>query len=48
LVHEAIKDRLETRYVTHPGQHYDMYEGENLKAARATAVRWFIKHLGTD
>jgi len=47
LVHEAIKDRLETRYVTYPGQHYDMYEGENLKSARTSAVQWFIKHLGT-
>jgi dienelactone hydrolase len=48
LVYETIKDRLESRYVTYPGRHYDMYEGENLKAARDMAVQWFIKHLRAD
>jgi hypothetical protein len=48
LVYETIKDRLEARYITYPGKHYDMYEGENLKTARATAVQWFVKHLGAD
>jgi dienelactone hydrolase len=45
LAYEAIKDRLESRYITYPGPHYDMYEGENLKAARSTAMRWFVEHL---
>jgi dienelactone hydrolase len=45
LVYETIKDRLESRYITFPGPHYDMYTGENLKAARAAAMHWFVKHL---
>jgi dienelactone hydrolase len=47
LVYETIKDRLESRYITFPGPHYDMYTGENLKDARATAIQWFVKHLRT-
>jgi uncharacterized protein len=45
LVYEAIKDRLESRYITYPGQHYDMYEGKNLIKARNAAMHWFVKHL---
>ena len=45
LAYEAIADRLESSYVIYPGPHYDMYEGENLESARATALRWFVKHL---
>lgn len=47
LVYETIKDRLESRYITYPCEHYDMYQGENLKAARTTALQWFIQHLQT-
>jgi dienelactone hydrolase len=45
LVYVALKDRVESKYVTYPGGHYDMYKGENLKAARDTALQWFVKHL---
>jgi dienelactone hydrolase len=45
LAYEAIKDRLESSYVTYPGPHYEMYEGENLQAARTKALQWFVKHL---
>ena len=45
LLFETIKDRLESRYVSYPGEHYDMYQGENLKANRIEALRWFQKHL---
>ena len=45
LLYEAIKDRLEARYVTYPGKHYDMYKGNNLKEARSAALRWFQTHL---
>lgn len=48
LAYEAIKDRLEACYITYPGQHYDMYDGENLKAARSAALQWFVKHLGAN
>ena len=45
LMHEMIKDRIESRYITFPGKHYDMYKDKNLKAARYTALQWFVKHL---
>jgi len=45
LLHETIKGRLETRYLTYPGKHYDMYKGDNLKGARAAAIEWFLTHL---
>lgn len=45
LAYETVKDRLVSRYVTYPGPHYAMYTGENLKAARKTALHWFVDHL---
>ena len=45
LMYKAIKDRVPSRYITYPGGHYDMYKGENLKAARAEALQWFNLHL---
>lgn len=45
LVYETIKDRVESRYITYPGGHYAMYDGENLKAGRDAALQWFIKYL---
>ena len=44
-LHEAIKHRLPSRYVTYPGGHYEMYQGENLSAARSEALDWFLKYL---
>ncbi len=44
-MYEAIKDRLPSRYVTYPGGHYEMYQGENLSAARSEAIAWFLKYL---
>jgi dienelactone hydrolase len=45
LLYEAIKDRVEARYVTYPGKHYDMYKGDNLREGRSAALQWFQKHL---
>jgi dienelactone hydrolase len=45
LMYEKIKGRMESRYVSYPGGHYDMYKGENLKSARSSALQWFVKHL---
>ncbi|MEP4148627.1 MAG: alpha/beta fold hydrolase [Halioglobus sp.] len=44
-MYESIKDRLPSRYVTYPGGHYEMYQGENLSAARSEALDWFLKYL---
>jgi dipeptidyl aminopeptidase/acylaminoacyl peptidase len=48
LLHEQIKTRIDSSYMTYPGKHYDMYKGENLKAARNSALEWFIKNLTKD
>jgi pimeloyl-ACP methyl ester carboxylesterase len=45
LLHDTIKDRLATRYLSFPGGHYDMYKGDNLKAGRLEAIQWFTKYL---
>ncbi|MEH6548636.1 MAG: alpha/beta fold hydrolase [Pseudomonadales bacterium] len=45
VLHAAIKDRLETKYVTYPGKHYDMYAGEQYEHALADAQQWFVKYL---
>jgi len=45
LLHEALKTQTDSRYVTYPGKHYDMYRGENLKSARKKAADWFLQHL---
>jgi dienelactone hydrolase len=45
LLHERIKSRVDSRYMTFPGKHYDMYKGDNLEGARSEALQWFIKNL---
>ena len=45
LMYQAIKNRVSSRYVTYPGGHYEMYQGDNLLAARGEALNWFISHL---
>jgi dienelactone hydrolase len=45
LLHETIKDRVDSRYIVYPGKHYDMYQGDNRKAAAKTAVDWFVQYL---
>ena len=45
LLYESIKGRLPSRYVTYPGGHYEMYQGENLSASRGEALAWFVKYL---
>lgn len=45
LLDERIKSRLDSRYITYPGKHYDMYKGDNLISARGEASLWFIKYL---
>ena len=45
LLHETIKDRVDSRYIAYPGKHYDMYQGENRKAAAKAALDWFVEYL---
>jgi len=45
VLHAAIKDRLETKYLSYPGKHYDMYRGDNYENALRDAQQWFVKHL---
>ncbi|WP_019028836.1 alpha/beta hydrolase [Colwellia piezophila] len=45
LVYDSIKDRLASRYLTFPGEHYDMYKGDNLNKGRAEAIQWFTQYL---
>lgn len=45
LLYDSIKHRLESRYRTFPGEHYDMYKGDNLIEGRAEALQWFTKYL---
>jgi dipeptidyl aminopeptidase/acylaminoacyl peptidase len=42
--HDAIKDRVESKYVVLPGKHYDIYRQESPKAIEE-AIIWFNKHL---
>lgn len=48
LVHNTIKDRIDSKYVTYPGGHYDLYKGDNLVAARQLALEWFVKNLKAE
>ncbi|ARN76415.1 dienelactone hydrolase [Oceanicoccus sagamiensis] len=45
LMHQIIKDRIESRYIAYPGKHYAMYSGDNLEAGREAALQWFLKYL---
>ncbi len=45
LLHETIKDRVDSLYIVYPGKHYDMYQGDNLKSAAKAALDWFAKYL---
>ena len=45
LLYRAIKNRLPARYKLYPGGHYAMYSGDNLRAAREEALRWFSLYL---
>lgn len=45
LLHETIKDRVDSHYIVYPGKHYDMYQGENRKAATKAALDWLVKYL---
>jgi dipeptidyl aminopeptidase/acylaminoacyl peptidase len=42
--HDAIKDRVNSEYMTLPGKHYDIYRQESPKAI-AAAIEWFNKYL---
>ena len=45
LLPDMIKDRVESRYVVYPGEHYDMYKEKNLESTRKDALEWFVKYL---
>jgi dipeptidyl aminopeptidase/acylaminoacyl peptidase len=45
LLHNSIKGRLETKYIAYPGGHYDLYKGENQKAAFKETSDWLVKYL---
>ncbi|MBW2396289.1 MAG: alpha/beta fold hydrolase [Deltaproteobacteria bacterium] len=42
--HEIVKANTASRYVTHPGQHYDVYTRHYI-AASDEALAWFVQHL---
>jgi dienelactone hydrolase len=45
LLHNSIKDRLDAKYIAYPGGHYDLYKGDNQKAAFKEAANWLVKYL---
>jgi acetyl esterase/lipase len=45
LLHNSIKDRVQAKYITYPGGHYDLYKGDNQKAAFKEASDWLVKYL---
>ena len=45
LLHNSIKDRLDAKYIAYPGGHYDLYKGDNQKAAFKEASDWLVKYL---
>jgi acetyl esterase/lipase len=45
LLHDSIKGRVEAKYIAYPGGHYDLYKGDNQKAAFKDASDWLIKYL---
>jgi polyvinyl alcohol dehydrogenase (cytochrome) len=45
LLHNTIKDRVESKYVVYPGKHYDIYQGESYRGALSDAKDWFVTHL---
>ncbi|MFT5674725.1 MAG: acetyl esterase/lipase [Paraglaciecola sp.] len=45
LLHNNIKDRLEAKYIAYPGGHYDLYKGDNQKAAFKESSTWLVKYL---
>jgi acetyl esterase/lipase len=45
LLHNSIKDRLQAKYIAYPGGHYDLYKGDNQKAAFKEASDWLLKYL---
>ena len=45
LLHNSIKERLDSKYIAYPGGHYDLYKGDNQKAAFKEASDWFVKYL---
>ncbi|MEH6584685.1 MAG: alpha/beta fold hydrolase [Halioglobus sp.] len=48
LLYETIKGRVDSRYIVYPGKHYDIYKGDNRKAASKEAIDWFVTYLKTD
>jgi acetyl esterase/lipase len=45
LLHDSIKGRVEAKYIAYPGGHYDLYKGENQKAAFKERADWIVKYL---
>jgi acetyl esterase/lipase len=48
LLHNSIKDRLQAKYIAYPGGHYDLYKGDNQKAAFKEASDWLVKYLNPE
>ncbi len=44
-LHEALKERVATRYLALPGKHYDIYRDEGYAEALAVTQDWFVEHL---
>ncbi len=45
LLHDTIRNRVDSKYVVIPGKHHDIYRGESYEKALAEARDWFVKHL---
>ena len=45
LLHDSIKGRVEAKYIAYPGGHYDLYKGDNQKAAFKESADWLVKYL---
>jgi dienelactone hydrolase len=44
-LHESLKGRVDTRYLTLPGKHYAIYRDQGYKDALKAAQDWFVEHL---
>jgi dienelactone hydrolase len=44
-LHESLKGRVDTEYLTLPGKHYAIYRDDGYHAALKAAQDWFVKYL---
>jgi dienelactone hydrolase len=44
-LYQSVKDRVASKYLTLPGQHYAIYRDQGYKDALTAAQDWFVKYL---